>query len=476
MPALRRILQAVRVVLLALVLLFLGAALPVAAQPAPQVSYEEIAPYLGDYQPNSRVELRGAELFFVRPPFESALLPEGDGRFRFTAGWLAGRVMRFATNPDGGGNIMLQADDGSWSEFARQGPANPAINRELNARLAALLDGLVAAGVAPGVALAAYIPGQGLWTGARGLSNRAAGIPAVPGDHFRIASITKPFVAVVVLQLAQEGRLGLDDPLAAWLPGLVPNGEAISLRQLLNHTSGLYDYLDEPFMDVVLADPQRVWTPEELVAYSLGHKPYFAPGTPGRWRYSNTNYVLLGLVAERAGGLPLAQAIRQRVIAPLELRDTFFTPDEQVPGGIVRGYIGRRDVTDLNYSYAWAAGNMVTSVTDLTRFAEALFAGRLLGPEMQAQMLHFVDTHGAWGRGPIWYGLGLIQDYKRPGGDDDPGELAQGHAGTLAGFRSGLWYLPERGVIIAVTMNAMYAKTDRASDGVISILRERGWQ
>jgi D-alanyl-D-alanine carboxypeptidase len=154
------------------------------------------------------------------------------------------------------------------------------------------LDGVLETG-APGV-VALVRSGQQTWQGASGLGDLGAKRPARAGDRFRIGSVTKSFVATVALQLVGEDKLGLDDHLARWLPGLVPNGDHITVRQLLNHTSGLYDYSDD------LPEPPGSFQPRELVAIATRHRPLFAPGK--RFSYSNTNYILAGLVIERAGG------------------------------------------------------------------------------------------------------------------------------------------------------------------------------
>jgi D-alanyl-D-alanine carboxypeptidase len=173
------------------------------------------------------------------------------------------------------------------------------------------LDGVVEAG-APGVVGLIRI-GERTWQGASGLGDLRGKRRARAGDRFRIGSVTKSFVAMVVLQLV-EGRLRLGDNLERWLPGLVPGGERITVRQLLNHTSGLYNYTDD------LPEPPRRVRPRQLVAIATGHRPLFAPGT--EFSYSNTNYILAGLLAERVTGQRLADQLEQRILQPLGLDDT----------------------------------------------------------------------------------------------------------------------------------------------------------
>ena len=203
--------------------------------------------------------------------------------------------------------------------------------RHADRRLASL-DAVLQAGLdrgLTGVALAVDQDGEFLFDGAAGLANRETQTPLAPADRFRIYSITKTFTAVLVLQLVDEGVLSLDDTVADWLddPAVarIPNVEQITLRQLLTHTSGVYDYFaqDSPFwQDAYLgedADWSRVWTPEELLAYADGaaHAPDFAPGEGVR--YSNTGYILLGLIVEEATGQAFADRLHQQILDPLGL-------------------------------------------------------------------------------------------------------------------------------------------------------------
>ena len=190
-----------------------------------------------------------------------------------------------------------------------------------HAELDRAVDRVVSAG-APG-AIALVRDGHRTVRAAGGFADRRSRRPLRPGDRFRVGSNTKTFVATVLLQLAGEGRLALEDTVERWLPGLVPGGGAITVRQLLNHTSGLPDYApedDDSFIRQVLADRRRKWTPRELVGIAMARPPLFAPGAA--WAYSNTGYILLGLIVVAAGGHPLATELRERIFAPLQLRGT----------------------------------------------------------------------------------------------------------------------------------------------------------
>jgi D-alanyl-D-alanine carboxypeptidase len=277
----------------------------------------------------------------------------------------------------------------------------------------------------------------GDWFGSSGLANLAANTPVQTRDRFQIGSITKTFVATVVMQLVQEGRLSLDDTLSQRLPatlvGRIPNNEQIQVRQLLNHTSGVFNYADVIFD--AATNLFREWTAPELIAFAYDNA-YFAPGTS--WRYANTNYVLLGEIVAAVTGAPVSQAIRDRILTPLGMSNTFFATDN-IPGSVVSGYWdidnngSLNDVSFLSLSWAGASGDMISTAPDLTRFSEALFGGQLVTPATLNQMLTFVDTPNS---GTFnGYGLGIARLRGVPG-------EVYGHNGLTLGYRSNLWYSP----------------------------------
>ncbi len=253
-------------------------------------------------------------------------------------------------------------------------------------------------------------------------------------DRFRVGSITKTFVAVVVLQLVGEHRLKLDDTVEQWLPGLVPDGGRITVRQLLGHTSGLADYSDDPdFLRRTLAQPRRHWTPRELVGVALALGPVARPGE--RFAYASTNYVLLGMVVERATRISLERQLRSRIFAPLGLHDTSFAPGRPIQGrdahgyapsvydGIVGSLTTARDRSTVSTWWVWAAGSIVSTAPDLSRFLGAVVEGRLLPPRLLELMR---PAPGAR------YGLGLAA-FRTPCG------TAIGHTGALLGTVSAAW-------------------------------------
>ncbi|KFF96481.1 peptidase [Streptomyces scabiei] len=264
--------------------------------------------------------------------------------------------------------------------------------------------------------------GHGVWKATSGVGDLTTAEPRSARDHFRVGSITKTFVSTVLLQLEAEGRLSLDDKVDKWLPGVVRgkghDGRRMTLRQLLNHTSGIADYTsDKQFVkDVFLAEGffenrYRTWSPRELVGIAMKHEPDFAPGAD--WSYSNTNYVLAGMVIEKATGNSYGHEIRARIIEPLGLRDTKVPGTvPTLPGPHSRAYSklaetadGRTyDVTKFNPSAAGAAGGMVSDADDLNRFVSALLRGKLLPEKQLAEMKNVVPVDGERGG----YGLGLI--------------------------------------------------------------------
>ena len=220
------------------------------------------------------------------------------------------------------------------------------------------LSQLVAAG-APGATLLVR-RGDRTTLLARGFADTATKKRMRPGDSFRIGSLTKTYVATVLLQLAEEGRLSLDDPVTRFLPGLVPGGDKITIRQLLNQTSGLFDYEKDPrvLAPYLAGNLAYRWAPRKLVRIAVSHRPLFTPGT--RWSYSNTNYILAGLIVEAATGATLGQVLDRRLFRPLRLRHTAFQTSPRMPVPDAHGYYvfdkpPATDITGLT-PYPWAAG------------------------------------------------------------------------------------------------------------------------
>jgi D-alanyl-D-alanine carboxypeptidase len=297
------------------------------------------------------------------------------------------------------------------------------------------VDSLANAYDLPGLVVAVRRAGEEPSVTASGRADLGNGRRMAPVDRFRIASLTKPMVGTVILQLADEGRLSLDDALSRFVPDLLPDADRITLRQLLNHTSGVADYLDnQDFIDAVLAQPDRVWTPQELVAIGNAMPRSFAPGAAGRWEYSNTNYILLGLVAEEAGGEPIGTLLQRRVFDPLAMTSTYFSTQTSLLAPFAQGYVDLNLLLDfpvgtvLSPTVAGAAGAVVSTAGDLLRFVEALAAGELVSSASQAARLTTVPASRVQlpgGSIVFEYGLGVLV-----------GDGWIGHDGAIPGYEA----------------------------------------
>ena len=215
---------------------------------------------------------------------------------------------------------------------------SPALKPIDQAALQATVDTAVRELLVPGAVVVLRTP-QGEFTVTSGTTTLGATIPPRADTHFRIASNTKTMTAAVIVLLAQEGKLGLDDPVSKYVPG-VPNGDGITIAELLKMRSGLYNYTDAPELSASLdRDPARVWTPDEVLAIAYEHPPQFPPGTA--YQYSNTNYVLLGLIAEKLDGKPLAGCLQDRLFGPLGMKDTLLpaSTSNTIPDPYSHGYM-----------------------------------------------------------------------------------------------------------------------------------------
>jgi D-alanyl-D-alanine carboxypeptidase len=310
----------------------------------------------------------------------------------------------------------------------------------------------------PGAIILVDDPGQCSWTTAMGIGNLATREPMQVNNSMRIGSITKTLTGTVILQLVDQGKLRLDDPVGTYQPE-VPNGKNITIRQLLNMTSGLFNYDDDKdFAPAFLDNPYKVWQPEELLALAFKHPPYFAPGKG--FHYSNTNTVLLGLIIEQLTHLPAEQAFQRYIFGPLGLHQTSLPPrfSSAIPNPHAQGYMYGTDftgkgpllnVTDWNPSWGWTAGSAISTLHDLHIWAKALATGRLLSAATQKERLSFVNIGTLWLGKPLRYGLGVA---------DFGGFI--GHNGSLPGFQSWMGYQPQKGATIIVLVNLNIAASD----------------
>jgi D-alanyl-D-alanine carboxypeptidase len=291
-----------------------------------------------------------------------------------------------------------------------------------------------------------------------GLSNLESKTPMTPGDLMLQGSVGKTYVAAVALQLVQEKKLGLDDPIEKYLGGekwftRLPNAREITIRMLMNHTSGLVRYeFKEQFTKDLTANPDKVWKPEELISYILDTKAPFAAGQG--WDYSDTNYIVLGMIIERITGNTYYQELARRILAPLKLRETVPSNSRVIPK-LAQGYAGKdnpfggSDVMIIsgrmviNPQFEWTGGGIASTTEDLARWAKLLYEGKAFEPSLLARMFEGVPARlGAEAK----YGLGVII---RPSAFG----TTYGHSGFFPGYITEVIYFPEAKLAIAVQVN-----------------------
>jgi D-alanyl-D-alanine carboxypeptidase len=307
------------------------------------------------------------------------------------------------------------------------------------ARLREIVDSVFATLGVPGAVVAVRGAGEPILTLTAGVSNLPAQTPMDAAARFRIASVTKTMVAHVVLQLVDEGTLALGDTLDRYLPGVVTNAPSITVRQLLNHTSGVFDYTrDARFLSDVAADPHRAWSPSELIAVANRNVPIFAPAASNQWSYSNTNYILLGMLVEQRTGTPLDAALRTRIFDPLGMASSFLATSIATPAPFSRGYAMDGALSDATTLFSptitWGAGGVVSNAPDLVRWAEALASGEGISAALHTQRVTPVPASFVEG-----YGLG-VQTFAR----------WVGHYGELAGYETMLFSRTGVGTIVVL--------------------------
>ncbi|MFS8096297.1 beta-lactamase family protein [Lentzea alba] len=304
-----------------------------------------------------------------------------------------------------------------------------------------IIDQLTTSGGALGVQ--ARITGLGtVRSGSAVLGSRE---PVPHNGTFRIGSVTKPFVSTVVLQLAGEGKVSLDEPVSRHLPGLID--DRITVRHLLQHTSGLHDYTEDLPLDPA-GFPSirfRTWDPHELVDIALRHPLGFEPGA--EHSYSNTNYIVAGLLISKITGRPYQREVEQRILKPLRLKDTSLPLNSvDVPGLHAHGYLPDADgkpvdVTRLNPSWGWAAGEMISTTRDLDAFLEALLGGKLLKPAQQQELMKTTAVSPNYGLGisvlPLPCGVTL-----------------HGSDGTIPGYAAMMIGTPDKRMALSINQAA----------------------
>jgi CubicO group peptidase (beta-lactamase class C family) len=315
----------------------------------------------------------------------------------------------------------------------------------------------------PGISVAIVAPDGTTWLDSNGVSNVESNTPLNANDRFNIGSITKPLVATTVLQLVEEGKLSLNDTLAQKLPDLadkIANSDRITIRQMLSMTSGIAEYFPSGLETEALPSLEnssileQKYTPQQLISRIENKPASFEPGQ--KVEYTNSNYLLLGQIVEAVTGSTLAQQMRSRIFEPLGMTNTFYPPQERFPGGLTRGYTdfgadGKLEDARAekgNLSLADAAGAVVSTPSDIARFAQALFKGQLLAPDTLEEMVEGRDGNIEGGGIQGSYGLGIgIADVPNLG-------KVWAHPGTYWGWASLMAYIPDRDITVVIMENA----------------------
>jgi D-alanyl-D-alanine carboxypeptidase len=320
---------------------------------------------------------------------------------------------------------------------------------ELTAKLDAAVRSVLPQTAAPGVIVGVVTP-SGTWKAAYGVADPAAGTEMAVGMHTRIGSVTKTFTGTAVMQLAEAGKLSLDDMIRKYVSG-IPNGDRITLRQLANMTSGIASYTrSAKFQDVYFAKPETIFTPKELVAIGVSESPLFEPGAS--FDYSNTNTILLGMVIEQVTGKPIGQVFKEQIFDPLKLQNTSWPgesvemPTPYAQGFTLQGDFAKPDApsnaTNWNPAWGWTAGELISNIDDLLIYARALGTGHgLLGETSQKERLTFP------GSGGYGIGMGCVGGWV-------------GHTGELPGYNTTLYYRMAADMAVVVQTNSDIASGD----------------
>jgi D-alanyl-D-alanine carboxypeptidase len=335
----------------------------------------------------------------------------------------------------------------------------PAATEALHNQLRSKFAELHKAGSFPG-GTAGFAFADGTTLGiAVGVSDRTAGTPMKPLDRLLLGSVGKTFVSAVALQLVHERKFALDDPISkffgseAWFKRIA-HADKVTVRHLMTHTSGLVRYEFNPkFTADLTANPDKVWSGEDRLAYLFDAKPPFAPGEG--WEYSDTNYIVLGMIIERTGGAPYYEQLRTRILQPHRLTNTVPADSRSVPG-LVQGYAGANNpfggsdemIKDgrfaINPQFEWTGGGLATTAVDLANWAKLLYEGKVVSPALIPELLNGVPAR----LGPeTKYGLGVIIRPTALG-------VTYGHSGFMPGYQTDVMYFPELKTAIAVQVNS----------------------
>ena len=355
----------------------------------------------------------------------------------------------------GGGGGGSGEEQSSSAETTNEEERFSAANlQELDSNIAGVMEDKNLPGVLVGVSA----PGQGEYVSAQGSANLDTGAGPQSSDQFRMGSVTKTFVATALLQLVDQGKLSESDTLSRWYPDF-PNAEEITVDDLLRMRSGIADYWDEEMIKQYYDNPLENVTNEDIIRATAAKADQFEPPDQ-ETKYTDTNYNILGAILEKVSGNDIATQLTENIVIPLGLRNTFYPTNDELPGGL-RGYGLNsqseefEDKTILNPAPADGAGAMISDISDLGVWARALYNGALLNPDTQQARLETQPLEGA-PTGGAGYGEGI-------GGNGG----IWGHGGTISGFSTEMWYIPEQDATIVISVNRSDEQMDSHSGDVL---------
>ena len=326
-----------------------------------------------------------------------------------------------------------------------------------------LMDGIRASGV-PGVLMSVQDRINGMWLGASGKADLKSNINLKSCNITRVGSTVKTFTATTILLLNEEGKLDLDDPVTEYLTPHeirdLENANVSTIRQLLNHSSGIYNYIQNiQFQTASLNDLVKEWSPDELLSYARGQSAYFNPGQDVE--YSNTNYILLGMIISKIENKPFYQVFEEKIFMPLNLSATQFASQDPVPDNIIRGYAdfySNLNVINVTYYSGWdyhtADGGLISNVYDMNTFFSALVRGEIISQSSLNEMMDWIEPNEAdTDFFPISFGLGIFKMETQWGN-------AYFHSGDAIGYYANMAYFPNQETTICWAVNGNYGKID----------------
>lgn len=353
-----------------------------------------------------------------------------------------------------------------WPEFyqCNFNFTNHSVSHPAHAEYTALIRSMTSQGVV-GVNMSVYRPQTGMWLGAGGKADLHNNVDMKACNISRVGSTVKMFTAVTVLKLMEEGKLHLDDKISSYLnteiTEKIENADQVTIRQLLQHSGGLYNYIQNlKFQTASINDLIREWKPDDLLKYAHNQKAYFQPGEDVR--YSNTGYILLGMIIEKIEAKPFYKVFEEKIFIPLGLSHTKFAAEDHVPQGIVRGYIdlySNLQVIETTYFSGWdyytADGGLISNPYDLNIFFQALMQGHILNSASLQEMLSWKSPKDQpEDFFPIAHGLGIFKIETSRG-------TAYMHSGDAIGYYANMLYFPDDSTTIVYAVNSNYGKIDQ---------------